>query len=130
MDKEADPITDTECREIQLIENLQRADIHELDEGSGYRALMQLKPHFYTVETIAAQVAKSPSYVKGRISLTELISAAQTLFFEGKLAVAHALELARLQPTDQERALMDCFPGHRSTTSILKDRKAEALTVR
>ncbi len=123
-------LTDAECREIQLIENLQRADIHELDEGIGYRSLMELKPDHYTVETVAAQVAKSPSYVKGRISLTDLISAVQTAFYEGKLTVAHALELARLQPRDQERALMECFPGHRSTNSILKDRKAEALTVR
>src|SRR5713226_7506905 len=66
----------SECREIQLIENLQRAEIHELDEGIGYRSLMDLKPDFYTVETISAQVAKSPSYVKGRISLTELIPTA------------------------------------------------------
>jgi ParB family transcriptional regulator, chromosome partitioning protein len=123
-------LTDAECREIQLVENLQRADIHELDEGIGFRSLMELKPDFYTVETIAAQVAKSPSYVKGRISLTELIPTAQTAFYEGKLTVAHALELARLQPVDQERALMECFPGHRSSASILKDRKAEAMTVR
>jgi len=61
-------LTDAECREIQLIENLQRADIHELDEGIGYRALMELKPDFYTVETIAAQVAKSATYVKGLCS--------------------------------------------------------------
>jgi ParB family transcriptional regulator, chromosome partitioning protein len=123
-------LTDAECREVQLIENLQRADIHELDEGIGYRSLMELKPDFYTVETIAAQVAKSPSYVKGRISLTDLIPTAQTTFYEGKLTVAHALELARLQPVDQERAWMECFPGHRNTASILKDRKAEATTVR
>jgi ParB family transcriptional regulator, chromosome partitioning protein len=123
-------LTDAECSEIQLIENLQRADIHELDEGIGYRALMELKPDFYTVENIAVQVAKSASYVKGRISLTDLIPAVQTAFYEGKLSVAHALELARLQPADQERALMECFPGHRSTNSILKDRKAEAVTVR
>ena len=123
-------LTDAECREIQLIENLQRADIHELDEGISYRSLMELKPDFYAVEAIAVQVAKSPAYVKGRISLTDLIPAAQTAFYEGKLTVAHALELARLQPTDQERALMECFPGHRSTASILKDRKAEATTVR
>jgi ParB family transcriptional regulator, chromosome partitioning protein len=123
-------LNDAECREIQLIENLQRADIHELDEGIGYRSLMELKPDFYTVETIAAQVAKSPSYVKGRISLTDLIPTAQTTFYEGKLTVAHALELARLQPADQDRALMECFPGHRSTASILKDRKAEATTLR
>lgn len=123
-------LTDAECREIQLIENLHRADIHELDEGIGYRSLMELMPNFYTVETVAAQVAKSPSYVKGRISLTDLIPAAQTAFYDGKFSVAHALELARLQAADQERALLECFPGHRSTVSILKDRKAEALTVR
>jgi ParB family transcriptional regulator, chromosome partitioning protein len=68
--------------------------------------------------------------VKGRISLTELIPAAQSAFYDGRLTVAHALEIARLQPRDQEKALMECFPGHRSTGSILKDRKAEALTVR
>ncbi len=123
-------LTDAECQEIRLIENLQRANIHELDEGTGYRSLMDLRPDFYTVETIAAQVAKSPSYVKGRISLTELIPSAQTAFYDGKLTVAHALEIARLQRKDQERALMECFPGHRSAGSILKDRKAEALTVR
>jgi ParB family transcriptional regulator, chromosome partitioning protein len=123
-------LTDSECREIQLIENLQRADIHELDEGIGYRSLMELKPDSYTVETIAVRVAKSPSYVKGRISLTDLTPDAQTAFYEGKLTVAHALELARLQPADQDRALKECFPDHRSTTSILRDRKAEAVTVR
>jgi ParB family transcriptional regulator, chromosome partitioning protein len=123
-------LTDAEAQEVRLIENLQRSNIHELDEGIGYRSLIDLRPDFYTVETIAAQVAKSPSYVKGRISLTELIAAAQTAFYDGRLTVAHALEIARLQPRDQERALMECFPGHRSTGSILKDRKAEALTVR
>jgi ParB family transcriptional regulator, chromosome partitioning protein len=123
-------LTDAEAQEVRLIENLQRTNIHELDEGIGYRSLIDLRPDFYTVETIAAQLAKSPSYVKGRISLTELIPAAQTAFYDGRLTVAHALEIARLQPRDQERALMECFPGHRSTGSILKDRKAEALTVR
>jgi ParB family chromosome partitioning protein len=92
--------------------------------------LIDLRPDFYTVEMIAAQVAKSPSYVRGRISLAELAPAAQTAFYDRKLTVAHALEIARLQPRDQERALMECFPCHRSTSSILKDRKAEALTVR
>src|SRR5216684_3013199 len=123
-------LTDAECQEIRLIENLQRVNIHELDEGIGYRSLRDLRPDFYTMETIAAQVAKSPAYVKGRISLTELVPAAQTAFYDGKLTVAHAFEVARLQPKDQERALIECFPGHRSTGSILKDRKAQALTVR
>lgn len=123
-------LTDAEASEVRLVENLQRENIHELDEGIGYRSLMELRPDFYTVETIAAQVAKSPAYIRGRISLAELIPEAQTAFYEGKLSVAHALAIARLQPRDQQRALMECFPGHRNTGSILKDRKAEPLTVR
>jgi len=123
-------LTDAECREIQLIENLQRADINELDEAFGYRALMQLDPNLYTVETIAAKVGKSSAYVYGRMRLADLIPAVQTAFYDNRLSVAHALEIARLQPKDQERALVECFPGYRSAASVLKDRKAEAVSVR
>jgi ParB family transcriptional regulator, chromosome partitioning protein len=42
-------LTDAEAQEIRLIENLQRTNIHELDEGIGYRSLMDLRPGFYTV---------------------------------------------------------------------------------
>src|SRR6266849_7114895 len=70
-------LTDAEAQELRLIENLQRSNIHELDEGIGYRSLIDLRPDFYTVEMIAAQVAKSPSYVKGRRSRTLLIAGAQ-----------------------------------------------------
>ncbi len=123
-------LNDAECREIQLIENLQRADIHELDEALGYRALRDLNPELYTVETIATKIGKTPKYVYGRMKLVDLIPTVQTAFYEGRLTIAHALEIARLQPRDQERALAECFPGHRSVKSILKDRKAEAVSVR
>ena len=36
-------LTDAQCLELQLIENLQRSDVHELDEAQGYAALMQLR---------------------------------------------------------------------------------------
>ncbi|MCI0623047.1 MAG: ParB/RepB/Spo0J family partition protein [Acidobacteria bacterium] len=123
-------LTDAECREIQLIENLQRADIHELDEALAYRALRDLNPELYTVETIAAKIGRTSKYVVGRLKLVDLIPTVQTAFYEGRLTVAHALEIARLQPRDQERALTECFPGHRSVKAILKDRKAEATSVR
>jgi ParB family chromosome partitioning protein len=123
-------LTDAECREIQLIENLQRAEIHELDEAFGYRALRDLNPELNTVETIAAKIGKTSKYVVGRLKLVDLIPTVQTAFYEGRLTVAHALEVARLQPRDQERALAECFPGHRSVKAILKDKKAEAASVR
>jgi ParB family chromosome partitioning protein len=123
-------LTDTQCLELQLIENLQRSDVHELDEARGYAAIMQLQPDTYTVETLAEKVGRSEKYVYARLRLLHLIDEAQQAFYIGKLTVAHAFEIARLQPDDQRRALAECFPQHRNATAVLKDKKAEATTVR
>jgi len=123
-------LTDTECLELQLIENLQRADVHELDEARGYAALMRLQPENYTAEVLAGKIGRSEKYVYARLRLLHLIEDAQEAFYIGKLTVAHAFEIARLQPNDQRRALQECFPNHRSTASALKDCKAEPVTVR
>ncbi|MGH7743440.1 MAG: ParB/RepB/Spo0J family partition protein [Candidatus Dormibacteria bacterium] len=123
-------LTDTQCLELQLIENLQRADVHELDEAQGYAALIELQPETYSVETIAAKVGRSQAYVYARLRLTHLVDEAKQAFYSAKLTVAHAFEIARLQPNDQQRALQECCPQHRNAAAILKDRKAEAVTVR
>jgi ParB family chromosome partitioning protein len=123
-------LTDTECLELQLIENLQRADVHELDEARGYAALMQLQPDTYTVETLAEKIGRSEKYVYARLRLMELVEEVQQAFYAGKLTVAHAFEIARLQPDGQRCALAECFPQHRTTAALLKDKKAEAVTVR
>jgi ParB family transcriptional regulator, chromosome partitioning protein len=123
-------LTDTQCLELQLIENLQRADVHELDEARGYAALMQLQPDTYTVESLAEKIGRSEKYVYARLRLMHLVGEIQEAFYTGKLTVAHAFEIARLQPDDQRRALAECFPQHRTTAALLKDKKAEAVTVR
>jgi ParB family transcriptional regulator, chromosome partitioning protein len=123
-------LTDTECLELQFIENLQRADVHELDEARGYAALMQLQPDTYTVETLAEKIGRSEKYVYARLRLTHLVDEVQQAFYTAKLTVAHAFEIARLQPGDQRRALAECFPHHRTAAAIAKEQKAEAVTVR
>lgn len=123
-------LTDTQCLELQLIENLQRSDVHELDEARGYAALMRLEPETYSVEVLAEKIGRSEKYIYSRLRLTHLVEEVEQAFYNGKLSVAHAFEMARLEPTDQKRALLECFPNHRSTAAILKDRKAEAVTVR
>jgi len=45
-------LTDAEAHELRLIENLQRTNIHELDEGIGYRSLMALRPDFYRANSV------------------------------------------------------------------------------
>src|SRR5580704_17208655 len=123
-------LTDTQCLELQLIENLQRADVHELDEARGDAALMRLQPDTYTVETLSEKIGRSEKYVYARLRLTHLVDEVQQAFYAAKLTVAHAFEMARLTPDDQRRALAECFPHHRTAAALLKDKKAEAVTVR
>ncbi len=123
-------LTDAQALELQVIENVQRVDVHALDEAQGYAALIDLQPDTYTVESIASRVGRSPAYVSGRLRLIQLIAEAKQAFYEDKLTVAHAFEIARLQPNDQRRALQECFPQYRNAAAILKDKKAEATTVR
>src|SRR5205814_1275517 len=123
-------LSDAEALELGVIENVQRENVHELDEGLGYKALIKQDPTLYTVETLAAKVGRSPKYIYGRLKLAELTPSLQKAFYEGKLTAGHAAEIARLQPKDQERALSECFPGHRTTKAILKDKDPRPIGVR
>lgn len=123
-------LTDGEALELAVIENLQRENVHELDEALGYKALIKQNPELYTVENIAVKVGRSVSYVYQRLRLAELTSNVQAAFYAGKLTAGHAVEIARLQPRDQERAFEECFPGHRTTKAVLRDKVPRPISVR
>ena len=123
-------LSDAEALELGVIENIQRENVHELDEALGYKALIRQDPALYTVEILAAKVGRSPSYIYQRLKLAELTPNLQKAFYEGKLTAGHATEIARLQPKDQERALSECFPGHRTTAAILKNKDPRLISVR
>ena len=64
-------LTDAEAIEAQCVENLQREDIHPLEEALGFKSLLELGEPAYTIATIASRAGKSEAYVYGRIdSLT------------------------------------------------------------
>jgi len=100
------PMSDTEVLEIQVLENLQREDLHPLEEAEGYRALT-MQAH-YDVATIAAKVGKSTSYVYQRMKLAELIEPAKKACLGGEITAGHAILIARLQPAEQTVALKFC----------------------
>jgi ParB family chromosome partitioning protein len=102
-------LTDAEALEAQLIENLQRRDVHPLEEAQGFRALLNLDEPKYSIEQIAAKTGKTPAYCAQRIKLTELAPAAVEAFYKDEIGVGHALLLSKLQPAEQEQALSACF---------------------
>lgn len=97
-------LTDAQFMEILTIENLQREDVHALDEAAGYEALMA-PPYKMTVDTLATKVGKSIKYIYDRRKLLDLKEPARGMFWEGLITASHAILLARLTPTQQKAAV-------------------------
>ncbi len=87
-------LSDVEVLEVQIIENLQRADLHPLEEAEGYRVLHA--KHGYSAEDLAVKVGKSKAYVYARLKLCALPEASKKAFLEGKLSASVALLVARI----------------------------------
>ena len=97
-------LSDTDTLEIQVIENLQRSDLHSLEEAEGYRQLLKIPG--YDAARIAERVGRSAKYVYDRIKLLNLIEPLRKVFMEGMITAGHAILLARLEPEVQRRAAM------------------------
>jgi len=102
-------LTDAQALETSIVENLQRRDVHPLDEANGFAALMRLDEPKYSVEQIAAKVGKAPAFILARLKLVELVPAVVEAFSQEEIGLGHALLLAKLQPAQQEEALAACY---------------------
>jgi ParB family transcriptional regulator, chromosome partitioning protein len=102
-------MSDAEVLEAQLIENLQRRDVHPMEEAEGYKRLLLLTEPTYSVEQIAAKVGKTPAYITTRLKLTELRDEVAAAFYQDHIGVGHALLLAKLPVDQQPSGLQACF---------------------
>lgn len=110
---------------IQIVENLQREDVHPLDEADGYARLE--KEGHCEVEYIAQQVGRSTAYVYQRLKLLQLIPTARKLLVDGVITAGHALLIARLPSTQQEEALDLATYNHGSAAEEDDIRSAKEL---
>jgi hypothetical protein len=101
-------LDDRSAREVQIIENLQRQDVHPLEEADGYKALLDSTPSC-TIDEVAAKVGKSKAYVYQRLSLTRLAPHVREVVATDALPLSYALKLAPLDPAMQLEALERCF---------------------
>lgn len=87
-------LDDRQALEVQVIENVQRADVHPLEEADGYAAL--LKSHGYTIEKLAARIGRPSAYVRSRVLLASLCVQARTAYLAGKITTGVAQLIARI----------------------------------
>ncbi len=84
-------LSDHEAVEIAIIENVQREDLNAIEEGEGYRLLMD--GHGYTQEDLAKVIGKSRSHLANTLRLLKLPDSVQVLVRTGRLSAGHARAL-------------------------------------
>jgi ParB/RepB/Spo0J family partition protein len=87
-------LTDAQVIEAQLVENLQRADVHPLEEAEGFRELLALET--LSAEAIGALIGKSRAYVYARLKLLDLCPEARQALDAGALDASKALLISRI----------------------------------
>lgn len=118
-------LDDRTALEIQVIENLQRADLEPMEEAEGYEKL--IKTWGYTADDLAAKVGKSKGYIYGRLKLLALLPAGRKALAEGRINPSVALLLARIaDPKSQEDALHD-VSGDGNFEGPVPEKRARAI---
>ncbi len=102
-------LSDIEVLECQLIENGQRENVHPIEEGFAYKAMLAAEGAHYDIARIASKIGRNQAYVATRLRLTELIPSIADAFLNDQIGVGHALEIAKLPASEQQRAFDAAF---------------------
>lgn len=95
-------IPDDVVREMQLVENAGREDVHPLEEAIALDGLVQCGR---TPEYLADRLGRPVRWVQRRIALLGLVDEARAWLQSGRLPITHAQQLAALAPSTQQRVL-------------------------
>lgn len=90
-------LSTAEVVRLQMVENLQREDLHPLEEAEGY-ALM-VREHGFSADTLAAEIGKSRAYIYGRMKLLEACDHVKAKMRAGELAMSIGELIARIPST-------------------------------
>lgn len=123
--------TSQQIAEIALIENLQREDLHFLEEAEGYEKLMQ--QFHITQEAMAARVGKKQSTIANKLRLLRLSDRIRKILVEANLSERHARALLKLDDEEKQvqvlTAVIDNGYSVRQTENyiekMLADKKQE-----
>ena len=96
--------TTQQIAEIALIENLQRKDLHYLEEAEGYEKL--LTTFHLTQEAMAIRVGKKQSTIANKLRLLKLPIFVRNVLHDSELTERHARVLLKLEDEETQREVL------------------------
>jgi ParB/RepB/Spo0J family partition protein len=100
-------ISDAEAMELMITENLQRKDVHPLEEANAIQYMLDKMG--YTITDVAAKIGKDERFAIRRLQLTKLIHELKDIFVKNQLGIGHAELLSRINDQHQLLWFKDKF---------------------
>lgn len=98
-------LADKEMAELAMIENLQREDLHFLEEAEGFQ---QLIANFgFTQEELAKRVGKNQSTIANKMRLLKLPPEVRQVLVEDNMTERHARSLLRLENRERQLEVLN-----------------------
>lgn len=94
---------DDQVRSMMIVENMQREEVHPMEEAQAIKALYTIHK---TYEAVAAKLGKTTHHVARRIKLNELSSKGKKLMTKGDMSLEQALVLC-IAPQDVQDSVID-----------------------
>lgn len=128
--------------EIAIIENLQRADLNDMELAQGIKQLMD--EHKLTQEKVAERLSKPRSTIANTLRLLSLPTEVQQFIAQKKLTAGHAIRLMALSDTQKQieyarravdenlsvRGLGELIDGKMPVFALNKTKPAKAPEIR
>lgn len=95
-------IDDKEAAKLHSVENFQREDLNDIEEGREIRNMMD---HGWTIEEIMEHVGKAKDYLYKRLQLLKLPEAGQAAFLDGNLSLNTVNKVMSLPEEVREDAI-------------------------
>lgn len=99
-------VSDEEALQLQIVENLQRQDVHPLNEALAFKSFQEQKQ--WSPEEIGRRVGKDARFVRGRLALNNLVKEWQKAFFANNFKLVTATKIAQLSK-DAQKALLEKY---------------------
>lgn len=97
-------IDDKEMAELAMLENLQREDLHYLEEAQGFQHL--ISQFGFTQEELAKRLGKKQSTIANKLRLLKLSGDVQTMLVDDNLTERHARALLKVEDAAKQKEIL------------------------
>lgn len=116
---------DCDCALIGLIENLQREELHYLDEAAACRRI--IAGHGLTQEALASAIGKSPSALANLLRLLRLEEEVRLKLRQCGLSERHARALLGIKDTKRQLEMIDTAAREQMSVRQLEQRISQSV---